>query len=341
MTRTRAAAHPRAILAILAISALGGCGEETTGANVVIYSELPAGSLDRIEVRVTRANDIPQERMVAIGPDAVQFPVEVPLRYEAGPLGPLVVGVEGRGPGGLVVTGGANAFDFVVGERLTIPVRLTAACTDVVCGDDERCEEGSCVGVVEPSVDMGSPDGADLGSGDMGPGDLGPPDMGPGVCDPDAPVCYCSLDSCAGTNCDCEGGCACDLSCMPGQDCDHLHCKNSGSRCDVQARGAGNVDVDCDDAQCTSVDVQQTSNATVRCHKSNACCIVDCRGASNCFVDCEPGAYCALDCAGASNCGFSSCWAEGNPLDCGGIRVCGATACPADTQVCMPGAEID
>ena len=253
------------------------------------------------------------------------FPVRVPLRYEAGPLGPITVAAEGRGPGGTTVTGGAQAFYFEVGETLTIPVTLVEACRDVSCGAGERCEDGRCV---SDEVPDGGPGAPDLGQPDLGV------DMGrPPICDPGAAVCECSLTGCDGNNCDCENGCACDLTCPPGQDCDHLHCKDADTECTIDAAGGSNIDVNCDGAWCTDVNLRDVSNADVRCHKDDACCIVDCRGASNCRVSCESGAYCRLDCgAGADeNCRFEECWADENPLDCGGgVFVCGAARCPDD-----------
>ena len=318
---------------------LMACGDDTTGATVVVYSELPAGSFETVSVRVARGTEIPLERMAAIGPADLDFPLRVPLVYEAGALGPVVVAVEARGAGGLVVTGGADAFYFELGDTLTIPVTLSLACRDVVCSHGERCVDGTCVMVDPPDPDAGV--GDDDGGVDLGP--VIPPDLGPpGVCDPTAAECYCALDACTvdDDKCDCEGGCLCDLTCSAGQDCDHLHCKDAATECTVAARGGGQVDVDCDGARCPVVDVRDTTDTKVKCHK-DSCCLVDCSGADNCEVSCESGSYCTLNCAGATDCGFSGCWADEGSIDCGGIRICGVESCPPDLGCREATAEAD
>ena len=322
--------NARLRVAVLALCTLGACGDEGTRATVVVRSELPMGALDEVRVQVQRGDEAPIERLLAIGPGASDFPVRVPLVHDSGALGPIEVTVIGRGPAGLEVTGGADPFYFVVGESLTIPVLLSPACVDVACAEGERCVDGVCQGIVV----------SDAGPGDLGTPDMSEPDLGP-MC---AAGCDCVLDECVGVNCDCEAGCECALTCPPGQSCDHLHCKDPGTSCTVNAQGADTVDVNCDDAQCTSVDVRGTANAYVRCHKNAACCIVDCTGASNCFVDCEPDAYCRVDCTDASNCGFvetGSCWTDDGPIACGGnVQVCGQPTCPPD-DACYPGIDSD
>jgi len=221
-------------------------------------------------------------------------PLRMTVVHERGPYGPIRLRAYGL-RGDAEVARAEVEVSFVPGASVLVPLDLYRACDGQRCGPGETCDaRGRCVAVAAPDAGLN----ADGGAG-----------------------CY---ETCAGSECQCDRGCRCDLTC--GEDCEKVRCDHDGTSCTLDARGASNAELDCRSGARCVVDARGASNLDrVRCH-DGASCEVDCRDTSNCRVTCDEGAECLVRCDG-DDCALGGEGCE-ERRDCGGGVFACNRGCP-------------
>jgi hypothetical protein len=124
-----------------------------------------------------------------------------------------------------------------------------------------------------------------------------------------------------GWDCDpaCVSGCGCGGAALCALTCDgacDVRCDNNDTQCRVTATPGADATFDCRSGSRCDLDARGARAVTLNCQNNRTDCDLDCRGTDSCAVDCSSGALCAVQCdVGDLACGFDTCSA---PLDCGG-----------------------
>ncbi len=195
-----------------------GCGTPTE-IFVVVDSEV--GGLDTVTVLVTPpAGDLKSASgSIADRP----FPRTVGVAHENGPLGPVLVHVQGSAGGSLVVERKAR-LDFIEGRVLVLPITLASACARVACTGDTTClASGTCGSMDVDSSTLSDWDGTVPRSDGGVVSDASPPDARADT----SPMCVPSTETCNGADDDCDGSVDEDFDLTA----DPSNCGSCGNRC--------------------------------------------------------------------------------------------------------------
>lgn len=300
------------------LGCLVGCGTSSEVVLTVASDLAVPEELDAVRIEVT-SPDGSTEMREARASDALTLPVRLRVVHEGGPVGPIHIRVLGLLEEETLVEASAVTA-FVPGESVSVWLQLSRSCRDVACEDGETCEDGECVAIEPPSDDAGAPalDAAterDAGTVEVDAfvPDAFVPDTGP----PCAEGCACEQRCESG--CDCRDGCGCTLSCAAGEICNAVRCEHASTECQVEARGAAFLDVQCKGGAGCTVDGTDVPEVRVECDRSS--CDVTCAGSDNCRVDCKNDAACLVQCPGVSSC-IASC-GELDDDDDAELRACG------------------
>jgi hypothetical protein len=140
----------RLALCCTALSILGACSTEkakTTELMLVVDSDLSVPSdLDEIVTTIKGPDGKVKSATAKLGKGEPELPRSLGLVHETGPLGPLVITVEGRARKQRVITREARV-SFVKGQVLVLPLHLPSSCVGVSCENAQTCTESGCASV--------------------------------------------------------------------------------------------------------------------------------------------------------------------------------------------------
>ena len=130
-----------------AAAGLPACADEPTPLTQIIVVvdtdlQMPV-EIDMVSISVTGALNMPP---VETSPSSAKLPLTLGLVHGSGPLGPVMVTVQGSLAGNAVVDHAAEV-SFKAGKTLQLALPLLRACEELgsVCSSGQTCSSGECV----------------------------------------------------------------------------------------------------------------------------------------------------------------------------------------------------